>query len=187
MLKNLFKHFEARRRRNQVQTHIIEQGKIQHRFYWMNQIPLNGTGEVRTNFLYYEQHGPKGKVNRFSWVTSIKLNRRNVLAIMRAGRARWKIENETFNTLKNQGYHFEHNYGHGYNHLCNVLAILMLLAFLIDQIIQACSRLFQAIWSVTKTKVRLWETFRALYLTTVLHSFNELFDTLAQCYQVQLE
>ena len=32
---------------------------------------------------------------------------------MRGGRARWKIENETFNTLKNQGYHFEHNYGHG--------------------------------------------------------------------------
>jgi hypothetical protein len=24
---------------------------------------------------------------------------------MRGGRARWKIENETFNTLKNQGYH----------------------------------------------------------------------------------
>ena len=30
---------------------------------------------------------------------------------MRAGRCRWKIENETFNTLKNQGYNFEHNYG----------------------------------------------------------------------------
>ena len=32
---------------------------------------------------------------------------------MRGGHVRWKIENETFNTLKNQGRHFEHNYGPG--------------------------------------------------------------------------
>ena len=30
---------------------------------------------------------------------------------------RWKIENETFNTLKNQGYHAEHNFGHGNQYL----------------------------------------------------------------------
>ena len=53
---------------------------------------------------------------------------------MRAGRARWKVENETFNTLKNQGYHFEHNYGHGQQHLSVVLAMLMMLAFLLDQV-----------------------------------------------------
>jgi len=52
---------------------------------------------------------------------------------MRAGRARWRIENETFNTLKNQGCHFEHNYGHGKENLCSVMTMLMMLAFLIDQ------------------------------------------------------
>jgi hypothetical protein len=52
---------------------------------------------------------------------------------MRGGRARWKIENETFNTLKNQGYEFEHNYGHGYKNLSVNLAFLMMLAFLVDQ------------------------------------------------------
>jgi hypothetical protein len=45
---------------------------------------------------------------------------------MRGGRARWKIENETFNTLKNQGYHFEHNYRHGTQNLSVVFAILMM-------------------------------------------------------------
>jgi hypothetical protein len=55
--------------------------------------------------------------------------------IMRAGRSRRKIENETFNTLKNQSYHFEHNYGHGQENLSYVFAHLMLLAFLNDQII----------------------------------------------------
>ena len=58
--------------------------------------------------------------------------KQNVAAIMRAGRASWKVENETFNTLKNQGYHFEHNFGHGEKHLATVFANLMMLAFLID-------------------------------------------------------
>ena len=62
---------------------------------------------------------------------------------MQAGRARWRIENETFNTLKNQGYHFEHNFGHGYQHLTTVLMHLMLLAFLMDQIQPRCGGLFQ--------------------------------------------
>jgi len=42
---------------------------------------------------------------------------KNAYQIMRGGRARWKIENETFNTLKNQGYNFEHNYGLGKKNL----------------------------------------------------------------------
>ncbi len=39
--------------------------------------------------------------------------RATVELLVKAGRARWKIENEGFNTLKDQGYHLEHNIGHG--------------------------------------------------------------------------
>ena len=65
------------------------------------------------------------------------------MTLMRGARARWKIENETFNTPKNQGYHFEHNFGHAYQHLSTVFAYLMLLAFLLDQVQQHCCGLFQ--------------------------------------------
>jgi hypothetical protein len=58
-------------------------------------------------------------------------------------RTRWKIENETFNTLKNQGYHLEHNYGHGNKYLATNFAILTFLAFLTDQIAQALDTAFQ--------------------------------------------
>ena len=51
----------------------------------------------------------RNKVQHFSWVTDLRVSKRNVYHLMRGGRARWKIENETFNTLKNQGYNFEHN------------------------------------------------------------------------------
>ena len=70
---------------------------------------------------YWEIH-PDGKVQHFSWITDFFLIPENVWDIMRGGRARWKIENETFNTLKNQGYHLEHNYGHGEQNLSVVLA-----------------------------------------------------------------
>ena len=106
---------------------------------------------------------------------------------MKAAKARWKIENETFNTLKNQGYHFEHNYGHGYKHLCNVLALIMLLAFLIDQIIQARDKIFKIIEAKVRTKKRLWHTRRVLFSTTILNSFDQLMRKLATEYEILLE
>jgi hypothetical protein len=36
-----------------------------------------------------------------AWVTSLPVGRANVADLAAAGRARWKIENETFNVMKN--------------------------------------------------------------------------------------
>ncbi len=76
----------------------------------------------------------KGKEYNFSWITDLELRRDNVYQVMRGGRGQWKIESETFNTLKNQGYELEHNYGHGQKHLTTVFGILMMLAFFVDQV-----------------------------------------------------
>jgi hypothetical protein len=62
----------------------------------------------------------------------------------KGGRAWWRIENATFNTLKNQGYQFEHNFGQGEKHLSNVFAYLMFIAFLNDQIQQYACKYFKA-------------------------------------------
>ena len=77
---------------------------------------------------------------------------------------KWKIENETFNCLKTKGYNFEHNYGHGYNGLSNVFAGLMLLAFLIDQILEAFNKTFQAVLKKMVSRIRTWELCRSLFL-----------------------
>ncbi len=58
-------------------------------------------------------------------MTDFPIDDTNLMTLMRGARARWKIENETFNTLKNQGYHCEHNFGHGHQHLSTVLMHLM--------------------------------------------------------------
>ena len=62
-------------------------------------------------------------------VTSLDVNRDNVAELADCARARWKIENETFNVLKQHGHHLEHNFGHGKDTLASVLVVLNLLAF----------------------------------------------------------
>jgi hypothetical protein len=92
------------------------------------------------------------KGQHFSWVTDLRVSQRNVYQLMRGGRTQWKIENETFNMLQNQGYNFEHNYGHGEQHLSVVFAMLMVLAFYVDQAQQLCCALFQAVWAKLGSK-----------------------------------
>ena len=71
----------------------------------VNNVALNNSNaDVRVNVLVCKITDKKGKTTQFSWTTIIALNHKNLKAIMNVGRRRWKIENETFNTLKNQGY-----------------------------------------------------------------------------------
>lgn len=154
------------------------QSGLRHRFRFASDLPLNEANpEVRVNFLEcWEWDGDK--VQHFSWVSDLRLTKGTVYQIMRGGRARWGIENETFNTLKNQGYQFEHNFGHGYQHLSVVFALLMMLAFLVDQVQQLCCPLFQAVWAKMGSKRRLWERMRALFYDYALDSMQHLFEAL---------
>jgi Transposase DDE domain len=156
---------------------------IEHQFRFVNDMPLNASrADVRVNFIEYWEIGPD-QVQHFSWVTDLRVNKRNVSTLMRGGRARWKIENETFNTLKNQGYNFEHNYGHGEQHLSVVFATIMMLAFLVDQTQQLCCALFRAVWAKLGSKRLLWERLRALFYDYRLESMRELFEALFYGYE----
>ena len=151
---------------------------VVHRFRFVNDVPLNAANTgVRVNFIEYWEQGAD-KVQHCSWVTDLRVSTRNVCHLMRGGRARWKIENETFNTLKNQGYNFEPNYGHGEQHLSVVFALLMMLAFLVDQAQQLCGALFQAVWAKLGSTRRLWERLRALFYDYALASMRQLFEAL---------
>jgi hypothetical protein len=146
-----------------------------HVFRWVNGLSINASHrDVQVNLLeYWELRGDREKY--FSWVTDFAITPENVYQIMRGGRTRWKVENETFNTLKNQGYNYEHNYGLGTKYLSMVFVTLMMLAFLVDQTQQLSCTLFQSVWKKVGTKKSLWETIRALF-----HCF--LFDSMEMIY-----
>jgi len=137
---------------------------IAHSFRILNDVPLNASNQdVRVNFIEYWEHSVKQNKAPYhnSWVTDFNLNEGNAFTIMQGGRARWKIENETFNTLKNQGYNLEHNFGLGQKYLAAVFAMLMVLAFLVDQIQQLCCPFFKAALKKSESKKRLWESIRS--------------------------
>ena len=100
--------------------------------------------------------------------------------------ARWRIENETFNTLKNQGDCFEHNFGHGYKHLSTVFAYLMMLAFLIDQCQQRCCALFEAAQAKAERARYFRERLRALFLSCELTGWEMLYRALAFGYRSEI-
>lgn len=149
-----------------------------HHFRWANGLPINASHpDVLVNFLeYYEVNGDETK--RFCWVTDIPLSKKNVYRIMRAGRARWKIENETFNTLKNQGYNFEHNYGLGKEYLSMNFVKVMMLSFLVDQVQQLCCALFQSVLKKLGSKKNLWDRMRSLFCCFKLESMEMLYRAL---------
>jgi len=149
--------------------------KITHRFRFLNGVSLNQSNlNLKINILEYWEVSDK-KTLHFAWVTDFTINRDNALILMRGGRARWKIENETFNTLKNQGYNFEHNYGLGKEHLSEVFVMLMMLAFLVDQTQQLTSSLFKAAWEKLGTKRALWENVRNLFHSYEVDSMEMIY------------
>lgn len=177
----LFQHLQTLDEAGQMQVLTLHDPAtgILHHFRFCNGAPLNESNpDELVNVLEYWEIHPNGKVQYFSWITDFLLVPDIVWDIMRGGRARWKIENETFNTLKNQGYHLEHNYGHGKQNLSVVLAMLMMLAFLVDQVQQACCPLFQAAWNKMKTKRHLWEEIRNHFRTLLFDSMAELLTAL---------
>jgi hypothetical protein len=121
-----------------------EKGCI-HSFRWQNKVPLHGDEKaIDVNYVEYQQI-KKGKVTfKNSWVTDIAITRENVIHLAKAGRCRWKIENECFNSLKNQGYHIEHNYGHGTENMSYNMYLLTLLAFFFHQIFELTDGMYQA-------------------------------------------
>jgi hypothetical protein len=182
---SLFAQVEAAERAGQVTYYDRRDAKtgLRHHFRFASDVPLNEAHvDLRVNFLECWEWD-KDQVHHFSWVTDLRVNKGTVYQLMRGGRARWRIENETFNTLKNQGDHFEHNYGHGYQHLSLVFAVLMTLAFCVDQVQQLCCPLFQAVWAKLGSKRRLWERMRALFYAYALTSMRHLFETLLYGWQ----
>jgi len=154
-----------------------QKGRI-HRYRWKNDVPLNGKKDtLEVNFLEYSLFNEKGKRTYYnSWVTDLEVTQNNIVKLAQAGRCRWKIENECFNTLKNQGYYIKHNFGHGEKHLSYNMYLLTLLAFYFHQIFELTDGLYQACRKRFGSKRYLWECFRGNIRHFIYDSWEALVD-----------
>lgn len=168
-----------------LQTHqeTVKRGKKHSifRYRWIRDIPLrSGKDALLVNWFEIEILNPKGEVTYHnSFITDLTVGPENVAEIAACGRARWKIENETFNVLKTNGYNIEHNFGHGKLHLAAVLVTLNLLAFAIHTVCDIGDELWRAARQKHGSRRQFFNNLAAITTFLIFPSWQDLLQTLA--------
>lgn len=179
---------EALRKKKQLQSLSWEEDNRLCTIHYANGLILNGQNQdIQVNFLEYAEVDKTNGQSLFysSWITDIPIKEDNAVELVAVGRSRWKIENETFNTLKNQGYHLEHNYGHGKQYLASNLAIITFLAFLVDQIAQHLDENFQKAWQKLGSKKLFWKKVQQVFDLLPVVSMNVIYRFI--CKEIQID
>jgi len=155
--------------------------RFTYRYRWLCDVPLrDGADAMTVNWLSIDIINAKGKVAYSnSFVTDLPVDRHSVAELAACGRARWKIENESFNTLKTKGYNLEHNFGHGKEHLAAVLASLNLLAFSFHTVCELAEDLWRQAAEAQGRRTRFFEALRSITSFLVFPSWRHLLETLA--------
>ena len=150
------------------------------RYRWLNDLPLrDGKGAAHVNWFAVEIINAKGETTYTnSFVTSIAISESNVADLAECGRARWKIENEMFNVLKNRGYHLEHNFGHGSKYLAATLATLNMLAFAMHTVCDTLEALWQKARKRLGARYRFFDHIRTIVCYMIFPNWAALMHTI---------
>lgn len=178
---------ESLRKKGKLESRTWENKNSSFTAHFTNGLILNGQHQdVLTNYFEVIETDKKNGVQVFfsTWITDILISSENIEELVEVARSRWKIENETFNTLKNQGYHLEHNYGHGKKYLATNFAILTFLAFLTDQIAWQIDKDFQDAKETCKTFKSFWEKIRSVFYLLPTMSMNAVYRFIVKRRQV---
>ena len=155
--------------------------KYVHRYRWIQGVPLrDGEDALKVNWLEIEILNPRGEVTyRNSFITNLAISANNVAELAACGRARWKIENETFNVLETGGYHIEHNFGHGKQHLASILVTLNLLAFAFHTTCDIADELWRAAREKIGPRRPFFNHLGSITSFLIFDSWQDLLQTLA--------
>jgi hypothetical protein len=147
-------------------------------YRYANGVPLaEGDDALKVNWCEVTVTDHNGKVVYLNgFITNFKITDQNVAAIVAAGRARWKIENENNNTLKTKGYHLEHNFGHGQEHLSSLLAAMNILAFLYHTFLSFTDEHYRLIRATLPSRKTFFDDLRALTRYLFFPNWKALMD-----------
>jgi hypothetical protein len=150
-------------------------------YRWLTVVPLRATEDaIAVNWFSIEIFNDRGKrTYHNSFVTDLAVSADTVAELAACGRARWKIENETFNVLKTGGYNLEHSFGHGKETLANVLVILNLLAFAFHTAAYLAVLAWRAAVIARGPKYRFFEHLRTITTYVVFQHWDHLLQSIA--------
>ena len=161
----------------------VKRGKqhVIHRYRWLLDVPLrDGKDALKVNWFEIEIVNAQGETTyRNSFVTDLPVGADTVVELAACGRARWKIENETFNVLKTNGYHLEHSFGHGKQNLAAILVSLNLLAFAIHTVCDIGDELWRAARAKLGPRYNFFSKLAAITTYLIFPSWDDLLLTLA--------
>lgn len=149
-----------------------------HTYRFASAVPLTEEdGALKVNWCELTVKDAQGEVlYRNAFITDFEINEKNVQLIVATARARWKVENENNNVLKNRGYHLEHNFGHGKKHLSSLLAAMNILAFLYHTFLEFCDENYRLIRATLPTRQTFFDDLRALTRYILFPSWDALMD-----------
>jgi len=155
-------------------------------YRFVNQVPLrDGEEALHVNWCELTTTRADGKlIYHNAFATNHGISAANVAEIVRAGRARWKVENENNNTLKTKGYHLTHNFGHGKQHLSALLATLNLLAFLFHTLLELLDTRYQCLRAFLPRKT-FFDDLRALTRYLCFDSWEALMAFMTRGLELQ--
>lgn len=147
-------------------------------YRFMNGVPLKDAKDaLHVNWCELTTTLSNGDIiYKNTFATNFEIDKKNIEEIVANGRARWKIENENNNVLKNRGYHLTHNFGHGDKHLSSVLLTLNLLAFLFHTILNKVDTKYKLIRDNLPTRQTFFDDVRALTRYIYFDSWDNLMD-----------
>ena len=156
---------------------------LTYRYRWIEGVPLrDGKDALAVNWLAVTITDRQGKATYDgAFVTSLPLRPDNVVEVAACARARWKIENESFNVLKNNGYNLAHNFGHGKKYLARIFAAMNLLAFAFHTACDCLETLWQQAREAKGSRTRFFEHLRTISAYLVFPSWCSLMNTLISC------
>ena len=154
--------------------------KLAFRYRWFKDAPLReGKDALSVNWIGLTIADAKGKTTYDgAFVTSLDVSSETVADIAACARARWKIENESFNVLKNNGYHLEHNFGHGKQNLAMMFAAMNLLAFAFHTVCDCLEALWTKARLAKRARTRFFEHMRTITAYLVFPDWQTLMTTL---------
>lgn len=154
-----------------------------YRYRWIEGVPLrDGEDAIRVNWLAVSIADDQEKTTYDgAFVTSLPVTADTVAEIAACARARWKIENESFNVLKNNGYNLAHNFGHGKKYLARTFAAMNLLAFAFHTACDCLEMLWQQARQAKGARARFFENIRTISAYIVFPSWHSLMTTLVSC------
>lgn len=150
--------------------------RIYERYRFMNNVPIrDGEDALRVNWCELVRSDKDGNIrSRFAFITDHLITRHTVIDTVRAGRSRWKIENEHNNTLKTKGYNLEHNFGHGNEHLSNLLLTMNILAFLFHSVLEIFDKRYKVLREAVGRRQTFFNDIRALTRYWCFSSWDDL-------------